>query len=201
MPVTELPIPGDASTKPAPAQRPHLSRHCHGQFSTVELECPDQSHPGPAADRAGSGCAAAGHRCIAGRIHQSPPIIGQGRARWRVQARRQTPLTCLEAAEGYARRAVRRIIRRSGVIAIWNLSTAASRHIRVRPVVVSDGIGGAVPLADGRGRVGVVLGRGAVVSGMAFPFAGWAWRGASDRQPLGERPAGTGRQSRAARAC
>ncbi len=102
-------------------------------------------------------------------------------------------MTRPEAGRGYPRRALRRIIRRSGVIAIWNLSTAASRHIRVRPVVVSDGSGGAVPLADGRGRVGVVLGRGAVVSVMALPFAGWAWGDASDRQPLGERPAGTGR--------
>src|SRR6266849_4666240 len=35
MPVTELPIPGDAFTSPAPALRTHLPRQCRGQFSTV----------------------------------------------------------------------------------------------------------------------------------------------------------------------
>jgi hypothetical protein len=73
---------------------------------------------------------------------------------------------------GYAWRAVRRIIRRSGVIAMRNLSSAAGRRMRVWAFVASEGTG-AVPLADGRGGAGVVLGRGAVVSGMAFPFAGW----------------------------
>jgi len=64
------------------------------------------------------------------------------------------------------------MIRRSG-IAMRNLSSAAGRGMRVRVSVAAGGTGGALPLADGRGRAGLVLGRGAVVSAMAFPFAGW----------------------------
>lgn len=45
--------------------------------------------------------------------------------------------------------------------------------MRAGDLVASDGMGGAVPLRDGRGTVVVVLGWGAAGSGMAFPFAGW----------------------------
>jgi F420-0:gamma-glutamyl ligase len=64
--------------------------------------------------------------------------------------------------------APRRMIRRSGVIAILNQSSGAGRPWRVGDFVASAGTGGLVPLADWRGRAGVE-----VVSGMAFPFAGW----------------------------
>jgi len=85
----------------------------------------------------------------------------------------RAPLARLRLAEGYARRAVRRIIRRSGVIAMRSLLSAAGRGMRVRVPVAADGTGGAVPLADERGRAWLVLGLGAVVPAMAFPFAGW----------------------------
>ena len=108
-------------------------------------------------------------------------------------------LTRLEAGRGYARRAARRIIRRSGVIAIPNLPSAAGHRIRARAFVASGGTGGAMPLADGRGRAGVVVGRGAVVSGIVFPFAGWVLGNVG---AIGNRwvsgPAGTCRRSRAA---
>jgi len=78
-----------------------------------------------------------------------------------------------EAGRRYPWRAVRRMIRRSGVIAMRNLLSAAGRGMRVRVSEAAGGTGGAVPLADGRGRARRVLGLGAVVSAMAFPFAGW----------------------------
>jgi hypothetical protein len=72
---------------------------------------------------------------------------------------------------------VRRIIRRSGAIAVRSLLAAPGRGTRLGVLVASDGMGGAVPLRDGRNRV-VALGWGAACSGMAFPFTGWA--GTSD---------------------
>jgi len=77
----------------------------------------------------------------------------------------------LHAGRDYAWRGVRRIILRSGDIAVRN-TPAAGR--RVLAVVPSDGIGGtggfggAVPLGDGRGRVvaGPGSGCGAAGSGM-----------------------------------
>jgi len=62
------------------------------------------------------------------------------------------------AGRDYAWRGARRIILRSGDIAVRNTS-AAGRCVRVRAVATSDGIGGTdgfggtVPLRDGRGRV------------------------------------------------
>jgi hypothetical protein len=64
----------------------------------------------------------------------------------------------LHADRDYAWRGARRIILRSGDIAVRN-TPAAGRRVRVCAVVTSDGIGGtdgfggAVPLRDGRGRV------------------------------------------------
>jgi hypothetical protein len=52
---------------------------------------------------------------------------------------------------------VRRIIRCSGAIAVRNLSAAPGRGVCLGVLVTSDGMGGAVPLRDGRNRV-VVLG-------------------------------------------
>ena len=79
----------------------------------------------------------------------------------------------LHAGGDYAWRGARRIILRSGDIAVRN-TPAAGRRVRVCAVVTSDGIGGtgglggAVPLRDGRGRVvaGPGSGRGAAGSGM-----------------------------------
>jgi hypothetical protein len=68
---------------------------------------------------------------------------------------------------------VRRIIRRSGAMAVRSLPAAPGRGMRLGVLVASVGMGGAVPLRDGRNRV-VVLGWGAADSGMAFPFTGWA---------------------------
>ena len=64
----------------------------------------------------------------------------------------------LHAGRDYAWRGARRIILRSGDIAVRN-TPAAGRRVRVCAVVTSDGIGGTdgfggtVPLRDGRGRV------------------------------------------------
>ena len=79
----------------------------------------------------------------------------------------------LHAGRDYAWRGARRIILRSGDIAVRN-TPAAGRRVRVSAVVTSDGIGGtggfggAVPLRDGRGRVvaGPGSGWGAAGSGM-----------------------------------
>ena len=79
----------------------------------------------------------------------------------------------LHAGRDYAWRGARRIILRSGDIAVRN-TPAAGRCVRVCAVVTSDGIGGTggfggtVPLGDGRGRVvpGPVSGWGAAGSGM-----------------------------------
>jgi len=64
----------------------------------------------------------------------------------------------LHAGRDYAWRGARRIILRSGDIAVRNTPTAG-RLVRVCAFVTSDGIGGTdgfggtVPLRDGRGRV------------------------------------------------
>jgi hypothetical protein len=82
----------------------------------------------------------------------------------------------LHVGRDYAWRGARRIILRSGDIAVRN-TPAAGRRVRVCAVVTSDGIGGtggtggfggAVPLGDGRGRVvaGPGSGWGAAGSGM-----------------------------------
>ena len=81
----------------------------------------------------------------------------------------------LHAGRDYAWRGARRIILRSGDIAVRN-TPAAGRRVRVCAFVTSDGIGGTdgfggtVPLRDGRGRVvaGPGSGRGAAGSGMVF---------------------------------
>jgi hypothetical protein len=91
---------------------------------------------------------------------------------------------------GYFRWKVRRIIRRIGAIAVRNLSSAAGRCMRAGAFVTSDGIGGAVPLRDGRGRVVVVLGWGAAGSCMAFSFRRWRQMPKSSSAPRGESPAG-----------
>ena len=83
----------------------------------------------------------------------------------------------LHAGRDYAWRGARRIILRSGDIAVRN-TPAAGRRVRVCAFVTSDGIGGTdgfggtVPLRDGRGRVvaGPGSGRGAVGSGMVSSF-------------------------------
>jgi hypothetical protein len=92
---------------------------------------------------------------------------------------------------GYLRWKVRRIIRRSGAIAVRNLSSAAGLCMRAGAFVPSDGIGGAVPLRDGRGRVVVVLALGAVGSCMAFSFRRWGQVPKSSSAPRGESPAGS----------
>jgi hypothetical protein len=94
---------------------------------------------------------------------------------------------------GYLRGKVRRIIRRSGAIAVRSLPAALGRGIALGVLVASDGMCGAVPLRDGRKAV-VALGLGAADSGMAFPFHGWMGS-ASSPALLGERPgrAGGGR--------
>jgi hypothetical protein len=161
----------------------------HGSCRDVEL----------AAER-GDGEAALGLRgqteaktAAGGRIQPGAPIVGPGQpgcafgpgcGRRRRAGSRACPTS-------YERRAARRIIRRSGVIAMRNLSSAAGRVMRVRAFVASGIAGGLVPLADGRGRVWVVLALGAVGSGMTFPFRG-AGLGVTrlHRRPLGERPAG-----------
>ena len=83
----------------------------------------------------------------------------------------------LHAGRDYAWRGARRSILRSGDIAVRNMP-AAGRCVRVCAFVASDGIGGtdglggAVPLRDGRGRVvaGPGSGRGAAGSGMMSSF-------------------------------
>jgi len=84
----------------------------------------------------------------------------------------------------YVRWRVRRIIRRSGAIAVRNLSSAADR-IRAGAFETSDGIGGAVPLRDGRGRVVVVLGWGAAGSCMASSLRRWGQVPKSSSAPPG----------------
>ncbi len=83
----------------------------------------------------------------------------------------------LHAGRDYAWREARRSILRSGDIAVRNTPTA-DRCVRVCGFVTSDGIGGTdglggtVPLRDGRGRVvaGPGSGRGAAGSGMVPSF-------------------------------
>jgi hypothetical protein len=83
-------------------------------------------------------------------------------------------LTCRVAGQGYEWRAVLCIARRSGVIAMRNLSSRVG--LPMWAFVAAGGTGGvAVPLADGRMRVGGALGCDAG-SGMAFPFEGGVWR-------------------------
>jgi hypothetical protein len=84
----------------------------------------------------------------------------------------------LHAGRDYAWRGARRIILRSGDIAVRN-TPAAGRRVRVSAVVTSDGIGGtdgfggAVPLRDGRGRV------------VAGPGSGWGAAGSGMMSSLG----------------
>jgi hypothetical protein len=84
----------------------------------------------------------------------------------------------LHAGRDYAWRGARRIIVRSGDIAVRN-TPAAGRRVRVCAFVTSDGIGGtggfggAVPLRDGRGRV------------VAGPGSGWGAAGSAMVSSLG----------------
>ena len=86
----------------------------------------------------------------------------------------------LHAGRDYAWRGARRIILRSGDIAVRN-TPAAGRCVRLCALVTSDGIGGTdgvggtVPLGDGRGRVvaGPGSGRGAAGSGMVSSLDTW----------------------------
>src|SRR5882672_9221681 len=88
------------------------------------------------------------HWARSGRLARS----GHGRGR---------RLTRAEADRGD--HAPRRMIRRSGVIAILNQSSRAGRPWRAGVFVASAGTGGLVPLAGWRGGAGVE-----VVSGIAF---------------------------------
>ena len=54
---------------------------------------------------------------------------------------------------GYLWGEVRRIIRRSGAIAVRNLPAALGRGMLLDALGASDGMGGAVPLRDGRNAV------------------------------------------------
>jgi hypothetical protein len=65
--------------------------------------------------------------------------------------------------------AVRRVNRRSGVIAMPNLSSAAGHHLRAWAFVATDGTGDAGLSKGRRIQSGTVLECGAVVSGMVFP--------------------------------
>ena len=90
----------------------------------------------------------------------------------------------LHADRDYAWRGARRIILRSGDIAVRN-TPAAGRCVRVSALVTSDGIGetddfggtggfgGTVPLGDGRGRV------------VARPVSGWGAAGSGMVSSLG----------------
>lgn len=100
------------------------------------------------------------------------------------------PLT-LPVAPGYLRGKVRRIIRLSGAIAVRNLPAALGRGMLLGVLGASDGMGGAVPLRDGRNAV-VALGWGAADSGMAFPFRGWM--GSASSPAAAGRAAGTRRR-------
>ena len=118
------------------------------------------------------------------------------------------------AGRDYAWRGARRIILRSGDIAVRN-TPAAVRRVRVCALVTSDGIGGtggfggavplfvtsdgiggtdgfggAVPLRDGRGRVvaGPGSGRGAAGSGMVSSFGTWGPSQRPRRPLAGGRP-------------
>ncbi len=96
----------------------------------------------------------------------------------------------LHAGRDYAWRGARRIILRSGDIAVRN-TPAAGRCVRMCAFVTSDGIGGtdgfggAVPLGDGRGRVvaGPGSGWGAAGSGMTSSFSTWGSAAASSATP------------------
>jgi hypothetical protein len=93
---------------------------------------------------------------------------------------------------GYFRGKARRIIRRSGAIAVRSLPAAPGRGMRLGVLVASAGAGGAVPLRDGRGRV-VVVGWAAAGSGM------WFLSQAGGRRVTGrcwdERPGRAGRRA------
>ena len=86
----------------------------------------------------------------------------------------------LHAGRDYGWRGARRIILRSGDIAVRN-APDAGRCVRMYAFVTSDGIGGTdgfggtVPLGDGRGRVvaGPGSGCGAADSGMASSLGTW----------------------------
>jgi hypothetical protein len=58
-----------------------------------------------------------------------------------------------------------------------NLSSMTGRRMRMRAFAEAGGVGGvAVPLADGRGWVGVALGFDAACSGMEIPLSKWSGR-------------------------
>ena len=86
----------------------------------------------------------------------------------------------LHAGRDYGWRGARRIILRSGDIAVRN-APDAGRCVRMYAFVTSDGIGGTdgvggtVPLGDGRGQVvaGPGSGCGAADSGMASSLGTW----------------------------
>ena len=114
--------------------------------------------------------------------HGASDHVSGGRPRGAVQALMAAER--LHACRDYAWRGARRIILRSGDIAVRN-TPAAGRCVRVSALVTSDGIGGTdgfdgtggfggtVPLGDGRGRV------------VAGPVSGWGTAGSVMVSSLG----------------